>query len=135
MNILDILKEDIKDRTRSIENLKYNLHEELKYLEENLYELDNDSILNYTKRFELKANRILENTVILWVLENYRVLLKEEQKLDDGEVHRMKYKVTCNEDKPFTLCIVKDGEVQKEVAVNSDEFMQIMHEQAEGETK
>ena len=133
MNILDILKEDIKDRTRSIENLKYNLHEELKYLEENLYELDNDSILNYTKRFEFKANHIIENTVILWVLENYRVLLKEEQKLDDGEVHRMKHKVTCNEDKPLTLCIVKDGEVQKEVTVNTDEFIQIMHEQAEDE--
>lgn len=133
MNILDILKEDIKDRTRSIENLKYNLHEELKYLEENLYELDNDSILDYTKRFEVKANHILENTVILWVLENYRVLLKEEQKLDDGEVHRMKHKVTCNEDKPLTLCIVKDGKVSKEVKVNTDEFIQIMHEQAREE--
>ena len=47
----------------------------------------------------------------------------------------MKYKVTCNEDKPLTLCIVKDGEVQKEVKVNTDEFIQIMHEQAEEENK
>lgn len=47
----------------------------------------------------------------------------------------MKYKVTCKEDKPLTLAIIKDGEVSKEVKVNIDEFIQIMHEQAEGETQ
>lgn len=51
------------------------------------------------------------------------------------EYIRMKEKVTCTEDKPLTLCIVKEGEVQKEVKVNTDEFIQIMHEQAEGETQ
>lgn len=40
-----------------------------------------------------------------------------------------------NKDKPFTLCIVKDGKVQKEVKVSKEEFIGIMHEQAEGETQ
>lgn len=41
--------------------------------------------------------------------------------------------IMTNKDKPLTLCIVKDGEVQKEVKVNTDEFIQIMHEQAREE--
>ena len=51
------------------------------------------------------------------------------------EYIRMKEKVTCTEDKPLTLGIVKDGKVQKEMKVNTDECLQIMHEQAEEQNK
>lgn len=38
-----------------------------------------------------------------------------------------------NKDKPLTLCLIKDREVQKEVKVSIDEFIGIMHEQAREE--
>ena len=83
MKALDSLKEDIKDETRSLETIKHSLYEELKYMEANFFEWDAHKILNYVKRFEVKANHIMDITVLIWLMEKYLVLFEEEQKLDD----------------------------------------------------
>lgn len=52
----------------------------------------------------------------------------DKRRLRKGDTTMM-----TNKEKPLTLGIVKDGEVQKEVKVSMDEFIGIMHEQAREE--
>lgn len=161
MNALDSLKMDIYDYNEVLASNMEALHSEIKELCHEYYKMD---VLDISMKIEDLWDSIRDiesQTELLRKMESYYKIFKQEQERDtdkefnfleefekwetehrpnkkyddDGGVHRMKYKVTCKEDKPFTLCIVKDGEVSKEVKVNTDEFIQIMHEQAEGENK
>ena len=128
MNTLDILKKDINNKYSSLADVKRNLYGEIKYLHDNFWDLSNYNVLDYARRIKFKADLIDDRYNSLQVMEEYYKLFKEEQDNMTGDFEEDK-----KED--FTLCIVKDGEVQKEVKVSIDEFIQIMHEQAEGETQ
>lgn len=157
MKALDSLKADINDYNEVLASDKEYLFLKIEELYKNYSKMDLNEICIIIEAMYEEINEIAKETAVLRKMESYYKLFKQEQDNaindsdfcnwkketlendeylnDDGGVHRMKYKVTCKEDKPFTLGIVKDGEVQKEVKVSEEEFIGIMHEQAEGENK
>ena len=157
MKALDSLKEDIDDYTEVLASQIDSVYSQIKEIYENYYRMDVDKLNLKIQLIHDDIKIISNETRVLRKMESYYELFKQEQDNatddfnfykwkketlendeylnDDGGLHRMKHKVTCNEDKHLTLCIVKDGEVQKEVKVNTDEFIQIMHEQAEEQNK
>ena len=160
MNALDSLKMDIDNYNEVLASRRLELKNHINYLHDNYDNMTVNLIKGVINGLNKEISNITKADHALRIMEKYYTLFKQEQDNatddfdfmeafekwetehppnkkydDDGGVHRMKHKVTCNEDKPLTLCIVKNGEVHKEVKVNTDEFIQIMHEQAEGENK
>lgn len=131
MNALDSLKMDIDDYNEVIASRMIELKKQVDYLHDNYDNLTVKSIKLLIEGLNNEMSIISKDDNILRKMEEYYRLFKTEQTPE----------VTCKKDKKeekkdkFQLCVVQGGEEVVNAEVTTDEFLQIMHEQAEGETQ
>ena len=131
MNALDSLKMDIDDYKEVLASRRLELKNHITYLHDNYDNLTVKSIKVLIKGLNNQISIISKEDNILRKMEEYYKLFKPEQEPE----------VTCKKDKKeekkdkFQLCVVQGGEEIVNAEVTTDEFIQIMHEQAEEENK
>ena len=129
MNALDSLKMDIDDYNEVLASRMIELKKQVDYLYENYDNLTAKSIKALIKGLNNQISIISKEDNILRKMEEYYKLFKTEQKPE----------ATCKKDKKedkkdkFQLCVVQGGEEVVNAEVTTDEFIQIMHEQAREE--
>lgn len=128
MKALDRLKMDIGDYNEVLASRMIELKKQVDYLYDNYDNLTVKSIKLLIEGLNNEMSIISKDDNILRKMEEYYRLFKTEQ---DPEI-------TCKKDKKdtkdkFQLCVVQGGEEIVNAEVTTDEFIQIMHEQAEEE--
>lgn len=130
MKALDSLKIDIDNYKEVLASSRLELKKQVDYLYDNYDNLTVKSIRALIKGLNNEISIISKEDNILRKMEEYYKLFKTEQGPE----------ITCKKDKKdtkdkFQLCVVQGGEEIVNAEVTTDEFLQIMHEQAEEENK